>query len=215
MQLNHSYTQIDLLRHGVLATSGLFCAHANEPLSDKGMQQLMKATHANTQSSQWDVILSSPHRRCRDFAHLLATQHNTELHVEDAFKEMDFGRWVGMSYETVWKQDSHLLKQLWQSPESFTAPDGEPMKTFVKRVQQAWNILLKHYRHQSILLITHAGVVRVVLAEALNIPYANTQTFNIDYAQFTRLNYYSNSDDSYSNGNYSLVGHGLQRLPEK
>ena len=63
-------TQIDLLRHGELETSGLFCAESDEPLSKKGLQNLWDAT----QDGEWDIIISSSHERCQSFAKVLAKQ---------------------------------------------------------------------------------------------------------------------------------------------
>lgn len=202
-QPNYRPTIVDLLRHSELKTSGLFCADQNEKLSSKGLQQLATATD----NHQWDIIVSSPYARCREYAERLAKQKSCELLIIDNFKEMDFGRWIGVEQATIWKQDSTLLKQLWDDPESFIAPSGESMRAFGDRVQHGWQEILTNYKEQSILLITHAGVIRCILAHTLSIPYKSTQAFKIGYAKYTRLHCYS-SDLGHSNQVYSLVKHG-------
>ncbi len=207
--------KIDLLRHGELQTSGLFCADENEPLSDKGMQQLIAAT----QSGQWDVIISSPSRRCREFAETLSPQQ-ADLIIDEHFQEMDFGRWVGAFYAHVWQKEPEQLQALWDSPETFIAPDGESMQHFIARVQAGWQSLLDGYINDtnptsystftphktgSILLITHAGVIRNILAHTLKMPHASTLSFDIGYARFTRLHYYPD-------GVYSLREHGARMV---
>jgi len=200
---------IDLLRHGELQTSGLFCADEDEPLSDKGLQQLVAAT----QSGQWDVIISSPSRRCREFAETLSPQQS-DLIIDEHFQEMDFGRWIGVPYAHLWRKEPERLQALWDSPETFIAPDGESMQHFIERVQAGWQTLLDDYakptlhKRQSILLITHAGVIRNILAHTLKIPHASTLSFDISYARFTRLHYYPD-------GVYSLREHGVQRVENR
>ncbi len=190
-------TQIDLLRHGELETPALFCAKPSEPLSIKGLQGLWDAT----QDGEWDIIISSPHERCQSFAKALAEQKKCELTIEPAFQEMDFGDWTGIATKVLWEQESARLKQLWESPENFVAPSGEPMKTFTQRVKQGWQAMLAKYKNQNILLITHAGVIRAILTEALKINHQSALSFNIEYAHLSQLHYYPD-------GVYSLRSHG-------
>jgi len=190
-------TQIDLLRHGELETPGLFCAKPDEPLSKKGLQDLWDAT----KKGEWDIIISSPHARCQSFAKALAKQKECELIISPAFQEMDFGDWTGIATKTLWEQESTRLKQLWESPKDFIAPSGESIKTFTQRVKQGWQAMLTKHKSQNILLITHAGVIRAVLSEALKISHQSTLSFNIEYAHSSQLHYYPD-------GVYSLRSHG-------
>ncbi len=84
-------TTVDLLRHGQVATPNLFCAPSHEPLGNSGWKQLTLAT----QPGQWDVVISSPSRRCHDFARLLAQRLACPFVVDPRFGEMDFGDWIG------------------------------------------------------------------------------------------------------------------------
>jgi len=191
-------TQIDLLRHGELETSGLFCAEADEPLSKKGLQDLLDAT----KDGNWDIIVSSPQKRCKSFAEILASQKDSELLIDPSFKEMDFGRWTGVPIKTLWEKEPSRLKHLWESPETFTAPAGESVKEFTQRVIKGWGILLNNHQHKNILLITHAGVIRAIFTKALEISHQSTLSFNIEYAHLSRLHHYTD-------GVYSLRFHGV------
>ncbi len=193
-------TQIDLIRHGELKTPALFCAKPDEPLSEKGLQNLLDATD----KGEWDIIISSPQERCQSFAKILAKQKQCELFIDPAFKEMDFGEWAGVTTKTLWENDSTRLKQLWNSPETFVAPSGESMISFVQRVKQGWQELLKNHENCNILLITHAGVIRSILADTLNISHQSALSFNIEYAHISQLHYYPD-------GIYSLRSHGITR----
>lgn len=196
-----TYTKIDLLRHGELQTPGLFCADPEQTLSHKGFRQLSEATG----QGKWDVVICSPARRCYDFALKLAQQQSCPLEKIADLREMDFGRWVNKPYRKVWEDDRSLLERLWKHPLGFSAPEGESMQHFIQRVESAWQQLLHAYTGQSLLLLTHAGVIRVILANALQIPYQRTQCFEIEYAHFSRLRHYPD-------GVFSLRAHGVNKL---
>lgn len=191
-------TTLDFLRHGQVVTPNLFCAPPLEPLSMSGWKQLTLAT----QHGQWDAVVSSPTRRCHDFAKLLAQRLRCPFEVNHHISEMDFGDWIGKTQSQIWEESPNLLQRLWQQPRRFHSPRGESMDEFINRVNYAWDDLRIRYNGQHVLVMTHAGVMRVLLARVLDIPYQRTLRFEIDHAQITRVRVYLD-------GVASLVGHGL------
>lgn len=196
-----SMTHIDVLRHGRVLTPNLFCAPSTEPLSTAGWQQLAAAT-TDYRPAQ---ILSSPSVRCAQFAEDFSKKHSIPLTIEPRIQEMNFGTWVGQSSQAIWELDPAGMQQLWSEPLSFTAPQGERMQTFIQRVTAAWNDFTQRYRGQRVLLITHGGVIRVLLAQSLGIGYAQTLRFELGYGQAARLRVYAD-------GTSSVYGLGLEQL---
>ncbi len=201
MDYENTFTQLDLLRHGELATPGLFCADADEPLSKVGMKNIISAT----EKGNWDVIISSPYHRCRAFAERLAERRHCELRLDDHFREMDFGEWTGMKAKDLWDQEPERLQQLWESPHTFVAPEGEAILGFCARVNEGLQLILEENPHRSILLVTHAGVIRCVLAEALGISPLSALKFSIKHAHFSCLRYYPDKQ-------YALYAHGVRNI---
>lgn len=191
-------TIIDLLRHGQVATPHLFCAPSHEPLGNTGWKQLVLATR----HGQWDVVVTSPSRRCHDFARMLAKRLDCLFWIDVRLGEMDFGDWVGKTTAELWEQFPELMQQLWQQPRRFVAPHGEAMEDFIARVHEAWAELITQYAGQRVLVLTHAGVIRVLLAKVLDILYQKSLRFEVGCAQITRLKVYPD-------GACSVVGHGL------
>lgn len=194
-------THIDLVRHGEVATPGLFCAPPDEPLSAEGWQQLSRTT----QGVEYDQILSSPSRRCAEFAGQLATTNACEFELVSGMQEMDFGRWVGQSTKAIWQQDETLLQTLWQNPLVFSAPDGEAMADFVARVQHAWQDISQRFGGQRVLVFTHGGVIRILLGQALGVPYENILRFELAYGSAVRFKLYAD-------GGVNVYGLGITRL---
>ena len=199
--VSNNATTVDLLRHGQVATPNLFCAPSHEPLGNTGWKQLTLATR----QGNWDAVVTSPSRRCHDFARLLAQRLNCPLEVNEAFGEMNFGDWIGKPTTELWETSPELMQQLWYQPRRFIAPNGEAMEDFLYRIRLAWNALTAQYTGKNVLLLTHAGVIRVVLANVLDVLYQKSLAFEVGYAQFTRIRIYPD-------GVSSVVGHGLPQL---
>jgi len=187
------YTTIDLIRHGEIATPGLLCAGAGEPLSDNGLAQMQALKRCR---SSWDVIVSSPYVRCSKFAAQLAQYLKVQHLIEPDFQEIDFGEWTDVPQDLIWASNRQQLLQLWEDPLEFTAPYGEPMIEFVHRVQSALIRLLDIHQGKSIVLLAHAGVIRAILAHVLDIEYKNTQKFNIEHAKLNRIHAYADGEFS-------------------
>lgn len=191
-------TTVDLLRHGQVATPNLFCAPSNEPLGTNGWKQLSVATNPG----KWDVVITSPSRRCHDFARLLSQRQGCLFEVDERFGELDFGAWIGKTQEEIWEQEPGLIQQLWLQPRRFIAPNGEAMTDFISRVQIAWDDVQTQYAGKNVLILTHATIIRVVLAKVLDVLYQKSLKFEVGYAQITRVR-------TYPDGATSLLGHGL------
>ncbi|TXH69039.1 MAG: histidine phosphatase family protein [Thiothrix sp.] len=196
-----SVTQIDVLRHGQVLTPNLFCAPSTEALSQVGWQQLTTATR----DYRPDQILSSPSARCAEFAQKFSAKAAIPLQIEARIQEMNFGNWIGKTSQAIWATDQVGLQQLWSDPLSFTAPQGESMQAFIERVTKAWADLTQLYAGQRVLLITHGGVIRVLLAYSLGIGYAQTLRFELAYGQAVRFRVYADATSS-------VYGLGLEQL---
>lgn len=139
-------TVLDLVRHGEIATPGLLCADADEPLSENGFAQMQ----ALKQGMKWDLIVSSPYERCHTFASDLAHHLKIKHIVDDDWREIYFGKWINVQRDTIREPDRVCLLQLWSQPLEFSALGGEHMTVFVDRVQQAFNQLLKVHQGKTI-----------------------------------------------------------------
>ncbi|WP_020395592.1 histidine phosphatase family protein [Thiolinea disciformis] len=197
-------TTIDLLRHGEVATPALFSAPDNEPLGMSGWKQLTLAT----QHAEWDVVYSSPTRRCHDFARLLAQRLNAPFIPDPRLCELNFGAWIGLSQQEIFERDPELLQQYYLQPRRFKAPDGESMEAFMYRVDAIWQEILVNHTGKRVLILTHAAVMRVILSKALDLLYQKALRFEMGHAQFTRLRVYPD-------GEISLLGHGLSHIGTK
>jgi len=175
---------VDLLRHGETAgDSGRFRGCHDDPLSETGWQQMWSVAG---ESCPWQAVVSSPSRRCRNFAEALAARHGLPLHLEADFRELDFGRWEGRRVAEVLAEDPLPLQRFWEDPARFPPPGGESPLACRDRVMAGWWRWLAGTSARHSLVITHGGPIRILLASLLGIPWRHSWRLEIPHAGLSR-----------------------------
>jgi alpha-ribazole phosphatase len=177
-------TFIDLLRHGEVDGGNYYRGQIDDPLTSKGWQQMESAVATD---KPWDVIVSSSLSRCQAFSSKLSEKYQLPLQVKDEFREIHFGQWQGKTSKELMETHARQLDAYWRDPESFTPPDAESVTDFRVRVSQAWQALLKELTGQHVLLVSHGGVMGMILSEVLAIPITHLLRMDIKYAAVIRI----------------------------
>ena len=177
-------TTIDMIRHGEPVGGRCYRGDQDDPLSPAGWQQMRQAVGEH---HPWDVIVSSPLQRCDAFARELAERHGIPRVLEAGLREISFGQWEGRSVEQLLQQDAAQLQRYWQDPVCHTPPEGEPLLEFEARISRAWQSLLQAHRGQHLLVVGHAGSMRMILRQVLEMPLQNLFRLHIDYASISRI----------------------------
>ncbi|KTC12369.1 alpha-ribazole phosphatase [Pseudomonas marginalis ICMP 9505] len=166
---------LDLLRHGETELGGGLRGSLDDALTAKGWQQMRDAVVAQ---GPWDRIVSSPLQRCARFAEELGARLSVPVSLEKALQELHFGAWEGQSAAALMQTDAEGLGLFWADPYSFTPPEGEPVSDFAARVLGAVSRLHQAYAGERVLLISHGGVMRLLLAQARGLP--REQLLNVE-----------------------------------
>ena len=166
---------LDLLRHGETELGGGLRGSLDDALTEKGWQQMREAVLAQ---GPWDRLVSSPLQRCARFAHELGGQLGVPVTLEKDLQELHFGAWEGQSAAELMKTDAQALGLFWADPYSFTPPGGEPVADFSLRVRTAVARLQSTCAGERVLLISHGGVMRLLLAQAREMP--QEQLLNVE-----------------------------------
>ncbi|RHW20874.1 histidine phosphatase family protein [Pseudomonas jilinensis] len=175
---------LDLLRHGQTELGGGFRGSIDDNLTTAGWQQMQTATCGR---ADWDAVISSPLRRCADFAFELARQLNRPLVLEPAFRELHFGDWEGRSAAELMQDQADALGRFWDDPYTFTPPGAEPLADFESRVLSVLAGLQQQRSGQHLLLVTHGGVMRLLLAKARGLAPQALLQVQVEHAQLSRL----------------------------
>ena len=190
--------KIDLLRHGRPEGGEVFRGATDHPLTPEGWSQMKQAC----QDKKWDLIVTSPMKRCQEFAENLVELCKVDMLIADDFREFNFGRWENQPTEKVFKEDYEHLKGMWSDPMNFVAPDGEALIDFEARVLKAWFGCLAR-KEENILVVCHGGVIRILLKEVLGLPFQNINRIDVPYASMSRIT--ATLEEPYT---YQLTAHG-------
>lgn len=194
-------TIIELLRHGEVEGDDIFRGSTDIQLSDKGWGQMFSAIE---NKGGWDTIISSPLQRCQHFASELHNQTSTVIISDGHLQEIDFGDWEGCTGDSILKSDAALLQHWWGNPTQITPPNGESFQRFRCRVLECWQNIINDHQGEKLLLITHAGVIRIILMKILGMQEENLFRLDVAYASLTKIRIHHDETGDWA----TLLSHG-------
>lgn len=120
--------KLTLIRHGITRFNKekRYLGRTDEGLSDDGVNKIKEIKHKYKKS---DLLFISPMLRCRQTADILFP--NQKTYVIEEWKEIDFGRFEGKSFQELSKDQ--LYRQWVDSGCKGQIPDGEALEGFIKR----------------------------------------------------------------------------------
>lgn len=166
--------EVYLIRHTTPVLSpGLIYGRTDVPLADT-FDEECKAVLANLPACP-DAVYSSPATRCITLAECISPAYITDHRLQ----EFNFGEWEGKTWDTV---DQTQL-QVWMDDfVNVTVPEGENMNLMFSRLQDFWSgLVTQPYTHVAI--VTHAGVIRQLLALIRNIPLERIFDIKVNYGE--------------------------------
>lgn len=157
--------RIVLVRHGETdgESSVRFHGSRDVALADAG-RTAMQAVAAEFEAESFGRVAASPLRRSWQSAWIVSRGAQVSLVPE--FREVNFGRWEGMTREEIQASDPVLYEDWQKGDEGFEYPGGEARADFKARVLAGLETLLAGDA-RSALLVLHKGVIRVI-AESLS-----------------------------------------------
>lgn len=181
-------TQLILLRHGQPELQNCLLGQTDSKLTDLGWQQ-MQASCLTLRDI--DQVITSPLLRCKQFAIDYAIKNGIPFECVVEFQECHFGDWDGLDYHQLNENFNREFELFLESPNENHPPNGENLYNFNSRIDKALKLALEEHQGKKILLVSHGGVIRSLVAWCLkldrlsNIPF---RSFSIDYASQTYIN---------------------------
>ena len=160
-----------LIRHGEIegANSGSIYGHTDVQLSAAGIEQSRRLAE-RLEGERLSAVYSSDLKRAIATAQSIAARHSLTVQTNTAWREIDMGKWDGLSLNDVYMQNEESVRLLFEEPESFQYPDGETFLAFNSRIEETVKDLLGKHAEGKVALITHGGVARAIIGTALGMP---------------------------------------------
>lgn len=180
-------TTIDFLRHGEPEGGIRYRGSGvDDPLSDKGWNQMWTAVDG---MGPWDAVYTSPMKRCASFAQVLCSRNRLPLTEDARLREVGFGSWEGHSPKDLIRADPKAFYRFFDDAIAARPKDAEPLDGFYTRICEAITDIVQAHPDTHLLLVVHAGVMRMAMAQCLGIPLQTIYRIRIKNAGFLRLRY--------------------------
>ena len=185
-----------LARHGrtTANASGVLAGRSKGVhLDDHGLEQAKQAAGRLT-GLTLAALVTSPLERCRETAREIRRLQNGSLRVasERGLVECDYGSWTGVELSKLAKEP--LWRTVQAHPAGVRFPDGESMAEMSARgvaAVRAWDERIEeaHGPDAVWVAVSHADVIKAILADALGMHLDQFQRIQVDPASFSVVRY--------------------------
>jgi len=154
------------------------------PLSDEGRRQSVCIAEA-LHNAGFARLCCSPSRRALDTISPLAERIDSGVDILPALDEIDMGEWDGLLFDDVRSRYADLYGERGKSFADFRPPNGENFNDVAERAVSVLKDLASG--PQSVIAVTHAGVLRAVQCRLTGHPMDDLFHFKPEYGCCTLL----------------------------
>jgi len=187
-------TRIYLVRHGHLVNSDkqVLNGQSDVELSPEGMA--MTETLAKWfMDKPIKVIYSSDLKRSIVGARIIASVLNIEPISEPNLREINFGRWEGLTVDEVSRYFPDRWTEWMRDPVNTSPPEGESLKQMRERVLKTLKDIITRHMGEEVVIFSHSGVNRIILCYALNMDIRDYFRIQQDFCSVNIVDFYPDS----------------------
>jgi len=177
-----------LVRHGQTSWNEThrFQGWQDIELSNVGMNQAYKIS-TYFKDIEYDHLYSSDLIRALRTAQIIQAKHDATMTITKGLRELDVGNWEGLTFEEI-VESNHgetitNMDDLWK----LSREDGESLVQFQERVVKEFEKILVKSEGKDIIIVTHGGVIRVILCYVLKCEMSEINHNKIDNGSITIL----------------------------
>ncbi len=191
-------TKIFLIRHGetVDSNSRRYKGHIDIALSENGVEQVKKLSGYMFQNSSTlfkgssnglDAVYCSDLSRAIKSAEIVSEPYGCKPVINVGLKERNFGVWEGMSFDEIKEKWPDAFNSWAENPVKFSPMEGESTLDVRDRAMKTFNEIVSKHKGESIALVAHGGINRVILCELLGVPLENVFRLEQDFAAMNEI----------------------------
>jgi broad specificity phosphatase PhoE len=162
-----------LVRHGETDWNRdhLWQGHTGPSLNGTGRRQAVRLAEQLTNVA---AVYSSDTERAYETATILAERHALEVHTDARLREVNFGRWEGLTRAQINERFGGGFTR-WLSGESSAPDGGEADEAMAERVLAALEDIAERHPDERVLVVTSGGPIRAVEAHLRRIDQATAR----------------------------------------
>jgi probable phosphoglycerate mutase len=194
-------TTLVLVRHGATShtadkrfSGGL--GGSNPGLTDEGRAQVREvAEWLSPLGEAVDAVVTSPVRRTRESAEILAERLGLDLVEEPGFAEMEFGAWDGMTFGEVRDRHPDELEK-WLGDLDLAAGGGESFREVEERVLAGLARVVERYAGRTVIVVSHVTPIKTLIAHAVGAPLTSLFRMELSTASVSVVSFYGDDTEA-------------------
>lgn len=181
-------TRLLLVRHGEVEAKyqRVFGGRIDMALSPRGVEQAQRVAD-HLREVHVDAIYASPMKRAQQTLAPIAALNGHQPVTLPGLREVDFGAWTGLAWEEVKERFGVSAFQWLSELDRGGIPDAESASNYRARTEDCLRQILEGPAGRTIAVVSHGGVIRMLLAQLLALPLPRMTGFEIDYASMTLI----------------------------
>ena len=165
-------TKLILVRHGHVEgiSPERFRGRAELPLTDAGRREA-EAT-AKCIAANWHpaAIYTSPMGRCIETGAAIGKAVGVTPSVMLRLNDIDYGDWQGLTRDEAYARWPAEIDLWYAHPDWAAIPNGENLQQVLARAVSALRDIVRRHADDTVVLVAHDSVNRVLLLHALELP---------------------------------------------
>lgn len=182
-----------LIRHAETLDNinGIIQGQDDSPLTLNGIET-SKTNFSSLKNMGIDLVVSSPIGRARETAKILCDTiglSSDTIVYDDAFKEIDLGKWVKKSKSDLITEDGLQSYRCYvEQPQLFNPNNGESLYDLQCRVKKGYkDILSRFHKYKSIAIVSHSVSIRTLLLSIENKGMENVWDYKLSSSSVTTI----------------------------
>ena len=170
-----------LVRHGVTDHNDnrRFAGQIDVELNDEGFRQAEKIRDRLAEE-KIDAVYSSDLKRAVATAEVIASTHKADIIQQPELREMNYGDIESLTYDEIRERYPEVSNSIFNFTVDLSLPGGENFREFAERSRSFLDTVREYEEDQTVLIVTHGGVLRVLMCDLLGIDYSHFPQFRFD-----------------------------------
>lgn len=179
-----------LVRHGETEANvaGLYSGHAPTPLTERGIAQA-QTLGTLLRNVPVDNVLCSELERARHTTQLILAEREIPVRNMPELNEMFFGDWEMRHHRDLAREDAENYAVWCNDWQNATPTNGEGFQAFSQRVERFIAQLADYKACQNLLVVSHQGVLSVLIARLLSMPAAAMWHFRVEQGCWSAIDF--------------------------
>ena len=168
---------------------------ADMPLIEIGEAQAEALAAEVARRGKVARIVSSPLRRTRQTAQIVAAATGLDIEIDDGFAECSFGEWDGHTFAEVRERWPDELEE-WLGSVDVAPPGGESFAACRDRVERARRGVVARYPGERVLVVSHVSPIKILVGLAVGAPLSSVYRMELPPCSLTTLAWFPDGNAS-------------------